>query len=209
MNGHKTQAVIGLAVALVVAIAIVLTACGGSSSTAPTPTPLPGTVLDPPKEVADFTLTDQTGAPFTLSSLRGQAVVVYFGYTNCPDVCPTTLADYKRLKADLGTDADQVRFVFVSVDGQRDTPQRLNDYMNAFDPTFIGLTGDDATLRTITRDFGVFYQRVTSDKTSEDYLVDHTASSFILDREGRLAIVFSYGTDPALMAQRIQAEVLH
>jgi len=101
-----------------------------------------------------------------------------------------------------------VRFVFVSVDGQRDTPQRLNDYMNAFDPTFIGLTGDDATLRTIARDFGVFYQRVTSDKTSEDYLVDHTASTFVLDRAGRLALVLPYATDPAIMAQRIQREVL-
>ncbi len=208
MKGHKIRAVAAAAVALALALAIALTACGGSSKPTPTATPLPGTLLDPPKDVADFTLTDQTGAPFTMSSLHGQAVVVYFGYTNCPDVCPTTLADYKRLKADLGTDADQVRFVFVSVDGQRDTPQRLNDYMNAFDPTFIGLTGEDATIRTITRDFGVFFQRVTSANTSEDYLVDHTASTFILDREGRLAMVFSYGTDPAIMAQRIQREVL-
>jgi protein SCO1/2 len=192
---------------LVVATALLsaaLAACGGGSDGGPTATPLPGTLLDPPKEVGDFTLTDQDGQPFRLSDLHGRVALLFFGYTNCPDICPTTLAEFKRVKALLGDDAGRVAFVFVSVDGARDTPERLAAYVRAFDPQFIGLTGDDATLRPIARDFGVFYQRVNYESDT-NYLVDHTASTFVVDQQGRLRLVFPYGTDPAAIVARLRA----
>ncbi len=181
-----------------------LTACGGGGDARPTTTPLPGTLLDPPKEVGDFTLTDQDGQPFRLSDLRGKVALLFFGYTHCPDICPTTLAEFKRVKALLGDDAARVAFVFVSVDGERDTPERLTAYVRAFDPQFIGLTGDDAALRPIARDFGVFYQRVNYESDA-NYLVDHTASTFVVDQDGRLRLVFPYGTDPAAIVTRLRA----
>jgi len=186
-------------------VASLLAACGADKPPEPTATPLPGTVLNPPRPLEDFTLTDHTGAPFSLSDLRGRPALVFFGFTNCPDICPTTLGEFKRVKSLLGRDADEVTFVFVSVDPQRDTPERLAEYVGAFDPAFIGLTGDDAALRPIAQEFGVYYQAVPLEGSETAYTVDHTASSFALDREGRLAIVFSYGTPPDAIAQRLRA----
>ncbi|GAB4431264.1 MAG: SCO family protein [Anaerolineae bacterium] len=193
--------VLGVAIAL---LSAALAACGGGGDGGPTATPLPGTLLDPPKEVGDFTLTDQDGQPFRLSDLRGRVALLFFGYTNCPDICPTTLSEFKRVKALLGDDAERVAFVFISVDGARDTPERLAAYVRAFDPQFIGLTGDDASLRPIARDFGVFYQRVDYE-SDVNYLVDHTASTFVVDQQGRLRLVFPYGTDPAAIVTRLRA----
>lgn len=190
---------------LLAVLAALLAACGSDKPPEPTATPLPGTVLNPPRPLEDFTLTDHTGAPFSLSDLRGRPALVFFGFTNCPDICPTTLGEFKRVKSLLGRDADEVAFVFVSVDPQRDTPERLAEYVGAFDPAFIGLTGDDAALRPIAQEFGVYYQAVPLEGSETAYTVDHTASSFALDREGRLAIVFSYGTPPDAIAQRLRA----
>ena len=190
---------------LVALLTILLAACdsitGGQGS--PTATPLPGTLYNPPLQVSNFTLTSDTGQPFSLSDLRGKAVALFFGYTHCTDVCPTTMADFKRVKAALGSDAAQVAFVFISVDGARDTPDVLAAYVHAFDPQFIGLTGDEATVSAVAKDYGVFFQRV--DTSSPDYEVEHTSTTFVVDPEGRLRIVFPYQTDPAIIAQRIQA----
>lgn len=189
-----------------VLLAAVLAGCGLAPDPAqPTATPLPGTVLNPPRVLADFTLTDHTGAPFGLDDLRGRVALVFFGFTHCPDICPTTLADFKQVKTQLGSATDEVAFVFVSVDGARDTPERLAAYVRAFDPDFIGLTGDDAVLRPVAADFGVYYQAHAPASGSGNYLVDHTASVFALDREGRLAIVFPYGTPPDAIARRLRA----
>jgi protein SCO1/2 len=189
---------------IAILLALVLAACGSTDGdSSPTPTPLPGTVFDPPIEVADFTLTSHTGEPFRLSDLRGKVAMLFFGYTNCPDVCPTTLAEFKRIKALLGDDADQVAFVFISVDGARDSPERLAAYVRAFDPDFIGLTGTDAEIRAVAQDYGVFFQRVDYDNP-ENYLVDHTASSFAIGPDGRWRAKFSYGSDPAGIAAQLR-----
>jgi protein SCO1/2 len=199
---RKTWSV-GLGV--IVCAALIMAGCGsGGQSSGPTATPLPGTLLDPPKTVSDFTLTSDANQPFHLSDLRGKVAILFFGYTHCPDVCPTTMADFKRVKADLGDDAARVAFVFISVDGARDTPDRLAAYVHAFDPDFIGLMGDDATIRAIAQDYGVFFQRVNYDNP-DNYLVDHTATSFAVGPEGKLRIVFSFQSDPAGMAQRIRS----
>lgn len=189
--------------ALLIVLAFGLAACGTEGIVTPEPT-LPGTLLDPPKVVGDFTLTGQDGEPFTLGDLRGNVVVLYFGYLSCPDVCPTTFGIYRQTVARLDeAEAAQVRFVFISVDPLRDTPTRIANYVHAFHPDFLGATGDDATLRTIARDFGVFYQRVDYDN-DVNYLVDHTASSFIVGREGNLRAVVPYGTLPDALARYLR-----
>lgn len=195
-----------LLVALLAGAVIGLAGCSSGDETpaGPTATPLPGTIFDPPREVGDFTLTSHTGQPLSLSDLEGKAVMLFFGYTHCPDVCPTTLAEFKRVKNLLGDTASEVAFVFVSVDGERDTPERLAAYVGAFDPDFIGLTGDDAAIRAIGQDYGLFYQRSTYDESAAGYLVDHTASTFVLGPEGRLRIVYPYQTDPAIVADGIR-----
>ncbi|HSR30941.1 MAG TPA: SCO family protein, partial [Anaerolineae bacterium] len=119
--------------ALILLIIFSLTACGGPS--------FRGTVLDEPVDVADFALTDENGGVFRLSDQQGNVVLLFFGYTSCPDVCPTTLATWRKIHEALGEDAERVRFVFVTVDPERDTAERLGMHVNAFNPDFIGLTG--------------------------------------------------------------------
>lgn len=188
-----------------VILGVIILGGGSHNASKPTATPLDETDFNPPRPVNDFTLTSQTGQPLKLSDLRGKVVVIFFGYTNCPDECPTTMADYKRVKAALGQDAARVAFVFISVDGARDTPQRLSDYLGAFDSSFIGLTGDDAAIRTVAKDYGVFFQRDPAPANDPNYAVEHTLSSFVLNTKGQLQIVFPYNTAPDLMAQRLQA----
>jgi protein SCO1 len=152
-----------------------------------------GTVLDPPTVLADFSLPSSRGATLGLAELTGKPTMIFFGFTNCPDVCPTTLAEFQRAKAELGADGERVNFVLISVDPERDTPETLARYVEAFDPSFIGLQGDDATLRRIGRDFGLFYERQAPD-SSGAYDVEHSTAAYMLDAAGRLAMVYSYGT---------------
>lgn len=173
---------------------VLLTACGGDDT--PAFDPAPGTLLDPPMDIPDFTLTGQTGEPFALSDLRGKVALLYFGYTFCPDVCPANMANYKRVKTLLGDDADRVAVVFISVDGARDTPDVLARYVTAFDPSFLGLTGDDAAIRPAAQAFGVFYQRTYPANTQADYLVTHTDKTFMLGRDGQLYLLYP-GNTPA------------
>ena len=132
-------------------------------------------------------LTDHTGRARSLADWSGKVVVLFFGFTQCPDVCPTTLATLADVMKRLGTDADRVQVLFVTVDPERDTPAVLAPYVTAFDPRFLGLYGDkDATAKT-TRDFKVFFQRVPG-KTEGTYSIDHTAASYVLDGKGRLRL---------------------
>ena len=188
--------------------------------TAETSQPGGGARVDPPHRLQDFTLTSQTGAPMSLSDLRGRAVLMFFGYTHCPDVCPTTLANYTRVKQALGGVADKVAFVFISVDGTRDTPDVLARFLHQFDDAFIGLTADEATLRQIGAEYGLLFQQDTDNATqvqgdqhghghddtldTQNYFVQHTSPSFLVDPDGYLRIVYFYGTKPEIVAQGIR-----
>jgi protein SCO1/2 len=176
--------------------ALLLAACAAPAA-APSPAPADGsqgTPIDPPVALSDFTLPSSLGRDVSLSELRGKPTLLFFGYTFCPDVCPTTLAEFKRVKDQLGDDGDKVNYVFISVDPERDTPEVLARYVGAFDPAFVGLQGDEATLRRIGKEYGLFYQKSRVEGTSASYLVDHTAASFLIDRDGQLRVVFGYGT---------------
>jgi protein SCO1 len=140
---------------------------------------------------ADFgrtlALTGHDGKPHTLEEFRGRAVVVVFGYTHCPDICPTTLADLAGVMKQLGADADRVQVLFVTVDPERDTREVLAQYVPAFDARFLGLHGDvDTTLKT-AKEFRVFYAK-NAGSTPGSYTVDHSAQSFVFDPQGRLRL---------------------
>lgn len=140
----------------------------------------------------DFSLTDHTGKPRTLADFRGKVVLVFFGYTHCPDVCPTTLAEFKLVLQKLGNDAARVQVLFVTVDPERDTQQILAQYVPAFDPGFLGLYGDAAATARTAKDFKVFYQKVPGAK-ADSYTMDHTAGSYAFDPQGRLRLFIRHG----------------
>lgn len=168
--------------------------------------PTEGTPMDPPRKLTDFTFpSSQDGEPLSLSDLRGQPVLLYFGYTFCPDICPTTLAELVQVRRDLGERADEMTFVFVSVDSGRDTPEVLKRYLGAFDEQFIGLSGDDATLDDIGAEYGLHYEKRVVEGTSADYLIDHTTPSYLIDSEGQLVTIYSYGTPHDVMSADILA----
>jgi protein SCO1/2 len=160
-------------------------------------------VIDPPFKVSDFTLTDQHDSPLKLSSLSGKLVLMAFGYTHCPDICPVTLANFVQIKQALGALNSQVVFVFVSVDGARDTPAVLATYLSAFDPGFTGLTGSEADVRSASKDFGVIFTYEKKSPTDTEYTVTHTASTFLVNRSGQLIRLYDYGLDPGLIAADI------
>ncbi len=143
-------------------------------------------------------LTDHTGKPRTLDDFKGKVVVIFFGFTQCPDVCPTTLGEMAKVVKELGTDGAKVQVLFISVDPERDTRELLKQYVTAFHPSFIGLSGDaEATART-AKEFKVYVQKQPT--KGGGYSVDHSAGTFILDGQGRLRLFAQYGAGaPALL----------
>jgi protein SCO1 len=140
-------------------------------------------------------LTDHNGVQRSLADFRGKAVLVNFGYTQCPDVCPTTLADLASAVRKLGPDGSRVQVLFVTVDPKRDNAQLLKNYVGAFDPRFLGLRGDAAATAAATKEFRVFAAE-REGKTAESYTVEHSAQTFAFDPEGRLRLVIAYGAAP-------------
>jgi protein SCO1/2 len=152
-----------------------------------------GTPYEPAALAGDFTLDDQFGSPFQLQSQAGKATLLFFGYTNCPDVCPTTVADMKWVFHQLGERAEGLTFAFVTIDPARDTPQVLRDYLARFNPGFLGLTGDPALLEQIRSEYGIFAE-IDPAAHAEHYLMTHTARVFLIDPQGLLQTSYSYGT---------------
>lgn len=164
-----------------------------------------GNVLNPTKIIQDFTLSSTTGEDISLDELKGPYTLLAFGYTHCPDVCPLTLTEFKRVKRDIPEELqDNIQFVFISVDGERDTPEFLGRYLQRFDEEFIGLTTtDESTIRAITNDFDVYFEKRVIEGTQADYLIDHTASLFLLNPDGRLIILYPFGTPASNIASDI------
>jgi protein SCO1/2 len=135
----------------------------------------------------DFRLNDAEGRTRTLADFRGKVVVMFFGYTQCPDVCPTTMTDMAEVKRRLGPDGERLQVIFVTLDPDRDTPQVLAEYVPAFDPSFIALRGSLEETVAVAKEFKVFYQKVPG-RTGTSYTMDHTAGSYVFDRDGRVRL---------------------
>lgn len=147
-----------------------------------------GTAYNEPYPAApEVELTRADGSNFQLREMRGKVVVLFFGYTSCPDVCPTTLAGLKQALEKLGDQADQIQVVFVTVDPQRDTPQRMQEYVDHFNPAFIGLSGSEAELAKAWNDYGIFRETVEG-TSAAGYFVNHTARVTFIDRQGNLRV---------------------
>lgn len=152
-----------------------------------------GMVLQSPMKATSFTLPGQNGQSVSLKDFRGKVVLLYFGYTTCPDVCPTTLADLHQARAALGEQADEVQVLMVTVDPERDTQQVMADYMSHFDSSFIGLIGTPEQVAEVATYYGVYYEKEEGN-SALGYLVNHTATVMVIDKEGYLRLVFPFGT---------------
>lgn len=144
----------------------------------------------------DFALTDHNGKLRTLADFKGKAVVVFFGYTQCPDVCPTTMAEMATVMKQLGPLADKVQVLFITLDPERDTQELLSKYVPAFDSRFLGLRGDLAATHKVAQEFKVFYQKVPG-KEPGSYTMDHTAGSYVFDPQGRIRLFVRHGQGSA------------
>ncbi len=184
------------------ALIAALTACGRTEAPPPEPEFLATDITGAPWG-RDFRLTDHTGKVRTLADFRGKVVALFFGYTHCPDVCPTTLSDFAMAIRELGADGARVQVLFVTVDPERDTPELLARYVPSFNPTFLGMYADANALAELAREFKVIYQK-SSVKGPADYLIDHSAGTYVFDPQGRLRLHIAYGTGPAAIAQDLR-----
>jgi len=162
-------------------------------------------VIDPPRAMPDFTLTTHQNGSLSLSELRGQPTLMFYGFTHCPDICPLTLLEMQTIREALGDDGDLVNFVFISVDGQRDTPERLARYfeLRQVDDFVIGLTGTESDVRRVGADYGVKFIYGEVDANG-NYAVDHTASAFLLDADGYWIKKYAFGTEHELIVEDLQ-----
>ena len=152
----------------------------------------------------DFSLLDPDGKVRTLADFRGKVVVMFFGYTQCPDVCPTTLTEMQQVMTILGPQSDKVQVLFVTVDPQRDTAAILKQYVPAFDPRFLGLSpADDAALEKVAKDFKIYYKQVPG-VSSGSYTMDHTAGSYAFDPDGRLRLYIKHAQGPETLAHDLK-----
>ena len=181
-----------LILSVVIAVACLMSACGQSAAPKFQLTDVTG--ADFGKSLA---LTDHTGKPRTLADFQGKVVVIFFGYTQCPDVCPTTLSEMAKVVKDLGADGEKVQVLFVSIDPERDTRELLRQYVTAFNPSFLGMVGDTAATMRTAKEFKVYMQKQPARGGS--YSVDHSAGTFIFDQQGRLRLFAQYGVSTSAL----------
>lgn len=153
-----------------------------------------GSLIQEDYAAPDFALTDDQGSSFRLSEQRGDVVLLFFGYTYCPDVCPTTMSSMRQLQRALGRDAERVKVVFVTVDPERDTPEKTAEYARYFDPSFLGLSGSSEELAGVWKDYGVYAQLNKSAPDDDVYTVDHSSQVYLIDPGGNLRLTYSFGT---------------
>ena len=162
-----------------------------------------GSVINPPVKAADFTLTDQNGQPFTLSSLQGKTAVIFFGFTHCQDVCPITLGKFKQIKADLGAQGDKVQFIFITVDPERDTVAAVKEYISKYDPSFTGLTGTPTQRAEVWKNYGVYVEKKPV-ASPDDYEMDHSTQVYVIDAGGNWMETFPYWLDTRGMVEDLK-----
>ena len=150
-----------------------------------------------------FTLTDHNGQSRSLSDFKGKVVVLFFGYTQCPDVCPTSMVELAEVKRLMGADGDKLQGVFVTVDPARDTAELLKAYMANFDPTFVAFIPTSEQLAVVAKDYKIYYKKVDG-KTPTSYTMDHSAGSYVYDTQGNLRLYSRYGVGAQVLAQDIQ-----
>jgi protein SCO1 len=179
-------------------LALALTACEKS------PPAFKGVDISGANYGKNLSLPDQNGQVRTLADFKGKLVVVFFGYTQCPDVCPTTMAELAQAKKQLGADGDKVQGIFITVDPERDTPEILKTYATAWDPSFIALRGTPEQAAATAKDFKVFFSKVPG-KTPDSYTVDHSAASFVFDTQGQLRLYVRYGSGVEALVSDLKA----
>ena len=192
MKKFDSTSVMKLFAALAICLATLLAGCSQ-------PTNFTGTDLSMVDWGKDFKLTDHNGKARSLADFRGKAVVLFFGYTQCPDVCPTTLSNLRETMALLGDDAGRVQVLFATLDPERDTQALLAQYVPAFHPSFLGLYADEKAIAAVAKDFKVFYVKQPG-KTPGSYSVDHSTGSYAFDPQGRLRLLLRHGEAPAKVA---------
>lgn len=175
----------------------------GCDFLAPPKSPFHGVDVTGMEAGSSLKLPDADGRTRSLADFRGKVVVVIFGYTQCPDVCPTTLSDYATALKRLGADADQVQVLFVTVDPKRDTAALLREYVGAFDPRFVALRGDPSQVEGVTREFHIYVEERPG-KTPDSYTVDHSSQVFAFDRNGRLRLMLPAGTSATDVASDLR-----
>lgn len=202
--------VFSLSRTLIAATVLALTACGDKplleslqSVIAPNDVTFQNTDITGIDYAKDFALTDHHGKARTLADFKGKAVVIFFGYTQCPDVCPTTMAEMASVMQELGPLSDRVQVLFVTIDPERDTQALLAEYVPAFDPRFLGMFGDKAATEKIAKDFRIFYQKVPG-KEPGNYTMDHTAGSYVFDPQGRMRLFVRHGQGAAPIASDLR-----
>jgi protein SCO1 len=163
-----------------------------------------GSLIDPPLQAPDFQINDQNGNAFRLSQQEGKVVLLFFGYTHCPDVCPLTLYDYKRIREALGERSNDVRFVFITVDPERDTPETLKIYLRNFDQEIVGLSEDRSMMENVWNDYDVS-QIIREVDGAAGYMVDHTARVYVIDKSGFLRMTYPFGYD----VEKIVEDITH
>ena len=186
-------------VATCVIAAFILAGC----QPAPQPPSFQATDITGATFARDFRLTDHNGQVRTLADFKGKVVAVFFGYVHCPDVCPTTLSDFAAALQQLGPLAERVQVIFVTVDPQRDTPELLKQFVPAFNPGFLGMYADAETLKQLAKEYKVVYQK-TSVKGADDYLIDHSAGTYVYDPQGNLRLLMPYGSSADAIAQDLK-----
>jgi len=194
----KVKLIIGI-----IAIAIILFLAAYFVGTLLRPYSYHGNVMESTEPPGDFTLIDHNGNRMNLSDYEGKWVILYYGYTFCPDVCPTTMMQLGRMMPLLGKDAKKVQVFMISVDPERDTPERLKEYVTYFHPDFIGLTGTPEEVADAAAPFGIYYKKKEVEGAS-GYLMDHTASVTVLDPEGRVRLIWPYGVEAEEMAEDLK-----
>ena len=198
-----------ISLCLVVAALSSLSACdqpassGGDMKFSPVASQFKNTDVTGLDYAKDFALTDHHGQVRTLADFKGKLVLVFFGYTQCPDVCPTTMAELASVMTELGPQADKLQVVFITLDPARDTQALLAKYVPAFDPRFLGLRGDAAATEKVAKEFKIFFQKVPG-KAAGTYTIDHTAGSYVFDENGQVRLFVRHGQGNAALVHDLK-----